>query len=156
MAKFPAFSLPGSDGKTWSLKDLKGQPFVIYFYPKDATPGCTTEACDFRDHQPDFSKAKVPVFGVSPDPLTSHAKFIAKQKLNFVLLADEKHALAEKLGVWGEKSLYGKTFMGIIRSTFLVGADGEIAQEWRKVKVDGHVAEVLEAAKGLGKSAKAK
>jgi peroxiredoxin Q/BCP len=152
MAKFPAFSLPGSDGKTWSLKDLKGRPFVMYFYPKDATPGCTVEACDFRDHQPDFGKAGVPVFGVSPDPLTSHAKFIAKQKLNFVLLADEQHALAEKLGVWGEKSMYGKKFMGIIRSTFLVDADGAIVQEWRKVSVDGHVAEVLEAVKGLGKT----
>lgn len=154
MAKFPAFSLPGSDGKTWALKDLKGKPFVVYFYPKDATPGCTVEACDFRDHQPDFSKAGVTVIGVSPDPLTSHAKFIAKQKLNFVLLADEKHELAEKLGVWGEKSMYGKTFMGIIRSTFLVGADGTIEKEWRKVSVDGHVAEVLEAVKGLGKAAK--
>ncbi|MBA3700526.1 MAG: thioredoxin-dependent thiol peroxidase [Planctomycetes bacterium] len=149
MAKIPAFSLPASDGKTWSLKDLTGKTFVLYFYPKDATPGCTVEACDFRDHQQDFSKAGVPVIGVSPDPLTSHAKFIAKQKLNFILLADERHELAEKLGVWGEKSMYGKTFMGIIRSTFLVAADGTIAQEWRKVKVDGHVAEVLEAAKGL-------
>ena len=154
MAKFPAFSLPGSDGKTWSLKNLTGKPFVIYFYPKDATPGCTVEACDFRDHQPDFTKAKVPVIGVSPDPLTSHAKFIAKQKLNFVLLADEDHALAEKLDVWAEKSMYGKTFMGVVRSTFLVDADGAIIQEWRKVKVDGHVAEVLEAVKALGKAAK--
>jgi thioredoxin-dependent peroxiredoxin len=154
MAKFPAFSLPGSDGKTWGLKDLKGKPFVLYFYPKDATPGCTVEACEFRDHQPDFSKAGVLIIGVSPDPLASHAKFIAKQKLNFVLLADEAHDLAEKLGVWGEKSMYGKTFMGVIRSTFLVGADGAIVQEWRKVKVDGHVAEVLEAVKGMGKAAK--
>jgi len=154
MAKFPAFSLPGSDGKTWTLKDLAGQPFVVYFYPKDATPGCTVEACDFRDRQPDFSKAGVQVVGVSPDPLTSHAKFIAKQKLNFVLLADEQHALADKLGVWGEKSMYGKTFMGVERSTFLVDADGAIVQEWRKVKVDGHVAEVLTAAKGLAKAAK--
>jgi len=96
----------------------------------------------------------VQVIGVSPDPLTSHAKFIAKQKLNFVLLADEQHVLAEKLGAWGEKSLYGKTFMGVIRSTFLVDADGAIVQEWRKVKVDGHVAEVLEVAKGQGKAAK--
>ena len=143
MAKFPAFSLPGSDGRTWTLKSLAGKPFVIYFYPKDATPGCTVEACDFRDQQPDFAKSGIPVIGISPDPLTSHAKFIAKQKLNFVLLADEDHVLAEKLGVWGEKSMYGKTFMGIIRSTFLVGADGVIVKEWRKVKVDGHVAEVL-------------
>lgn len=154
MAKFPAFSLPGSDGKTWSLKDLKGKPFVIYFYPKDSTPGCTVEACDFRDQQADFTKAAVAVFGVSPDPLTSHAKFIAQQKLNFVLLADEDHALAEKLDVWAEKSMYGKTFMGVVRSTFLVDADGAIIQEWRKVKVDGHVAAVLEVAKGLGKAAK--
>ncbi len=149
MAKFPTLSLPGSDGKTWSLKELKGKPFIIYFYPKDATPGCTVEACDFRDAQTDFAKAGVPVIGVSPDPLTSHAKFIAKQKLNFVLLADEQHELADKLEVWAEKSMYGKTFMGVVRSTFLVDADGAIAQEWRKVKVDGHVAEVLEAAKKL-------
>jgi peroxiredoxin Q/BCP len=154
MAKFPAFSLPGSDGRTWNLKDLKGRPFVIYFYPKDATPGCTIEACDFRDRQPDFAKAGIPVFGVSPDPLTSHAKFIAKQKLNFVLLADERHELADKLGVWAEKSLYGRTFMGIVRSTFVVGADGAIVQEWRKVKVEGHVDEVLATTKGLGKAAK--
>ena len=155
MAKLPAFSLPGSDGKTWSLKDLKGKSFVIYFYPKDATPGCTVEACDFRDHQADFTKANVPVFGVSPDPLTSHAKFIAKQNLNFVLLADESHELAEKIGVWKEKSMYGKSFMGIERSTFLVGADGTIVQEWRKVKVAGHVDDVLNAAKNLSKNAKA-
>ncbi len=149
MAKFPAFSLPGSDGKTWSLKDLAGRPWVAYFYPKDATPGCTVQACDFRDRQSDFLKAGVPVIGISPDPLSSHARFIAKQKLNFVLLADEGHVLAEKLGVWGEKSMYGKTFMGIIRSSFLVGADGVIVQEWRKVKVDGHVAEIFAAAQKL-------
>ena len=154
MAKFPAFSLPGSDGKTWSLKELKGKPFIMYFYPKDATPGCTVQACDFRDQQPDFAKAGVPVIGVSPDPITSHAKFITKQKLNFVLLADEQHELADKVGVWAEKSMYGKTFMGVVRSTFLVDADGAIVQEWRKVKVEGHVAEVLVAAKGLRKTAK--
>ena len=145
MAKFPAFSLPGSDGQTHSLKGLKGRTFVIYFYPKDDTPGCTTEACDFRDQLATLAKLGVPVYGVSPDSLASHAKFIAKHDLNFVLLADEEHALADKLKVWGEKSMYGRTFMGIERSTFLVGADGTILKEWRKVKVAGHVLEVLDA-----------
>ncbi|MBA3938242.1 MAG: thioredoxin-dependent thiol peroxidase [Planctomycetes bacterium] len=145
MAKFPAFSLSGSDGQTHSLKSLKGKTFVIYFYPKDDTPGCTTQACDFRDQLATLAKLGVPVYGVSPDSLASHAKFIAKHELTFVLLADEDHALADKLKVWGEKSMYGRTFMGIERSTFLVGSDGTILKEWRKVKVAGHVLEVLDA-----------
>ncbi len=145
MAKFPAFSLPGSDGQTHTLKGLKGKTFVIYFYPKDDTPGCTIEACDFRDQLTTLAKLGVPVYGVSPDSLASHAKFIAKHDLNFVLLADEEHALADKLKVWGEKSMYGRTFFGIERSTFLVGGDGSILKEWRKVKVAGHVLEVLDA-----------
>lgn len=149
MAKFPTFKLPGSDGKTWTLKELTGTPFIIYFYPKDATPGCTVEACGFRDAHVDLTKAGVPVFGVSPDDIASHAKFIAKQKLPFVLLADSEHTLAERLGIWVEKSMYGRTFMGIERSTYLVGDDGAIVKEWRKVKVDGHVAEVVEAVKAL-------
>lgn len=149
MATLPAFSLPGSDGKTWSRKDLSGKPVVLYFYPKDATPGCTTEACDFRDQHAGLLKLGITVLGVSPDNLTKHATFIAKQKLPFVLLADEEHVLADKLGVWGEKSLYGRTFMGIVRSTFLIGADGVILKEWRKVKVAGHATEVLTAAKEL-------
>lgn len=149
MAKVPAFSLPGSDGKTWTNKELAGKPYVLYFYPKDNTPGCTTEACDFRDAAKDIAKAGLTVLGVSPDSVKSHQGFIAKQNLNFVLLADEEHTLAEKLGVWAEKVNYGKTYMGIVRSTFLVAPDGTIAQEWRKVKVEGHVAEVLAAAKAL-------
>lgn len=149
MAKMPAFSLPGSDGATHSAKSLAGTPYILYFYPRDMTPGCTTESCDFRDHHAEIRKLGVAVFGVSTDSLDSHAKFIAKEKLNFVLLADEDHALAEKLAVWKEKNMYGKTSMGIERSTFLVAADGTIAQEWRKVKVDGHVAEVVAAAKAL-------
>ncbi len=149
MAKFPAFSLPGSDGATWSLKALAGTPFVLYFYPKDMTPGCTTESCNFRDLQPDFTKLGVKVFGISPDSLDSHAKFIAKENLNFVLLADTEKELALKLNVWVEKTNYGKTYMGIERSTFLVGADGALVREWRKVKVDGHVDEVAAAVKEL-------
>jgi thioredoxin-dependent peroxiredoxin len=149
MARFPSFSLPGSDGKQWQLKDIKGSPCVIYFYPKDQTPGCTTEACDFRDNLAAFNKLDVPVLGVSPDSIASHKKFIEKEKLNFVLLSDEDHALADKVGAWGEKVLYGKTSMGIIRSTFLVDADGQIAKSWVKVKVQDHVAEVLAAVEEL-------
>jgi peroxiredoxin Q/BCP len=145
MAKIPAFSLPGSDGKTWSAKDLKGTPYVLYFYPKDSTPGCTTEACGFRDNLARLALRGVTLLGVSPDSLKSHATFIAKQDLNFPLLADTEHVLAEKLGVWVEKSMYGRTYMGIERSTFLVGVDGTILQSWRNVKVPGHVDEVLAA-----------
>ncbi len=145
MAKIPAFSLPGSDGKTWSAKELKGTPFVLYFYPKDSTPGCTTEACGFRDNLARLALRGVTLLGVSPDSLKSHATFIAKQDLNFPLLADTDHQFAEKLGVWIEKSMYGRKYMGIDRSTFLVGANGAILQEWRSVKVAGHVDEVLAA-----------
>jgi len=149
MPKMPAFSLPGSDGATHSSKSLAGTPYVLYFYPRDMTPGCTTESCDFRDRHADLRKLGVKIFGVSADTLDSHAKFIAKEKLNFVLLADTEHTLAEKLGVWKEKNMYGKVSMGIERSTFLVDAAGAIVREWRKVKVDGHVAEVIAAAKEL-------
>jgi peroxiredoxin Q/BCP len=147
MAKLPAFSLPGSDGAVHSPATLRGAPAILYFYPKDATPGCTQEACDFRNHQPDFSALNLRVFGISPDPLASHARFIAKLRLRFVLLADEQHTLAEALGVWAEKKLYGRTYMGIVRSTFLIGADSTILAEWRAVKVVGHAAAVLAAAK---------
>lgn len=149
MPAFPAFSLPGSDGSTHSVKSLAGSPYILYFYPRDMTPGCTTESCDFRDRHSDLKKLGVRVFGVSTDSLDSHAKFIAKEKLNFVLLADEAHVLADKLGVWKEKNMYGKKSFGIERSTFLVDAAGQITQEWRKVKVDGHVAEVIAAATSL-------
>lgn len=145
MAKIPAFSLAGSDGKTWSAKDLKGTPFVLYFYPKDSTPGCTTEACGFRDNLARLALRGVSLLGVSPDSLKSHATFIAKQDLNFPLLADVDHVFAEKMGVWVEKSMYGRTYMGIDRSTFLIGADGTILESWRSVKVPGHVDAVVAA-----------
>jgi thioredoxin-dependent peroxiredoxin len=148
--KFPRFSLPGSDGKTHTLAEFLGKPFVVYFYPKDNTPGCTTESCDFRDQHARLRALGVTVIGVSPDSVASHQKFIAKQKLPFLLLADEEHRLAVKLGVWGEKKLYGRTFMGIVRTTFLVGADGTVIEEWRGVKVARHVDAVLAAAKMAG------
>lgn len=152
MPAMPAFSLPGSDGATHTAKSLAGTPYILYFYPRDMTPGCTTESCDFRDHHAGLTKLGVQVFGVSTDSLASHAKFIAKEKLNFVLLADEQHALAEALGVWKEKNLYGNISWGLERSTFLVDAKGQIANEWRKVKVAGHVAEVVAAATALAKA----
>ncbi len=156
MAKFPAFSLAGSDGKTYKSKDLKGSPYIIYFYPKDMTPGCTTEACDFRDSMSKLKRAGIPVFGVSADPMARHEKFIAKYDLNFVLLSDEDKKLIEKAGLWVEKNMYGKKIMGILRSTFLVDADGAIVQEWKKVKVKGHVDEVLEAVAAHKKAQKSK
>ena len=143
--KAPAFSLKDQDGKTVKLSDFKGQNVVLYFYPKDNTPGCTTEACDFRDNQAALKKAGAVVLGVSMDSEASHKKFIQKQSLNFPLLVDADHAVAEAYGAWGEKSMYGKTFMGLIRSTFLIGPDGKLKKVWPKVKVAGHVDEVLEA-----------
>lgn len=148
MATIPAFSLPGSDGKTWSAQDFRGRTWILYFYPKDSTPGCTVEACDFRDAGKELAKAGLTVVGVSPDSVKSHQGFIAKQRLDFLLLSDPEHALAEALQVWTLKKNYGKEYMGIERSTFLVGPDGAILKEWRKVKVDGHVAAVLAAARG--------
>lgn len=147
--KAPAFSLKNQDGNTVKLSDYAGRPVVLYFYPKDDTPGCTTEACDFRDQHKALEKAGAVVIGVSPDNEARHAKFTAKHKLPFTLLADVEHAVAEKYGAWGEKTLYGKKFMGIIRSTFLIGADGKVAKVWPKVKVAGHVDEVLAAVKEL-------
>jgi peroxiredoxin Q/BCP len=149
--KFPSFSLAGSDGQTHTLKQYRGAPLVVYFYPKDNTTGCTAQACAFRDAYAGFKRAGVPVLGVSPDPLASHLKFVAKHDLPFPLLVDEGHRLASELGVWAEKTLYGRKFMGIVRSTFLVDATGTIAREWRKVKVNGHVDEVVAAVKEVKK-----
>jgi len=143
--KAPAFKLPGSNGKTVALSEFAGKTVVLYFYPKDDTSGCTKEACAFRDEQAKFTKQKAVVLGVSPDGLKSHDKFIAKYGLPFVLLADEDHAVAEKYGVWVEKSMYGRKYMGIERSTFVIGPDGKVKAAFRKVKVDGHVDEVLAA-----------
>lgn len=137
---FPSFSLQNQNGETVTLEDLKGQPSVLYFYPKDDTPGCTTEACEFRDALPDFGDIRV--FGVSPDSVKSHQKFVEKFGLTFPLLADTDHGLAEALGVWVEKSMYGKTYMGIDRTTFVLDSDGVVLKVFRKVKPKGHAAEV--------------
>ncbi|HUM12910.1 MAG TPA: thioredoxin-dependent thiol peroxidase [Myxococcaceae bacterium] len=143
--KAPAFSLEDQSGKTVKLSDFKGKSVVLYFYPKDDTPGCTREACAFRDEHSALLKAGAVVLGVSPDSGASHAKFAGKYKLPFPLLADTDHAISEKYGAWGEKSMYGRKFMGITRSTFLVDGSGKVARVWPRVKVDGHVDEVLEA-----------
>ncbi len=129
--------------KEFSLSDFKGQKVVLYFYPKDNTSGCTQEACDFRDN---FNRltSKAVVIGVSPDSIKSHLKFKENHSLNFMLLSDPEHKLSEAFGAWGEKSMYGRKYFGIIRSTFILDENGEIQKEWRKVKVKGHVDEVLE------------
>ncbi len=141
----PAFTLPDQSGEPVKLSDFKGKAVVLYFYPKDDTPGCTREACSFRDEHSALVKAGAVVLGVSPDSTASHQKFAGKFKLPFPLLADTDHTVSEKYGAWGEKSLYGRKFMGITRSTFLIGKDGKVARVWPKVKVDGHVDEVRKA-----------
>lgn len=144
-AKAPAIKLETDSGTKFSLSDLKGKNVVLYFYPKSDTPGCTTEACEFRDAFPKFGKLDAEIVGISPDPVAAQAKFKAKHKLPFTLLADVDHAAAEAYGVWVEKSMYGKKYMGVERSTFLIGKDGKIAKIFRKVKPAGHAAEVAEA-----------
>ncbi|MBS0204682.1 MAG: thioredoxin-dependent thiol peroxidase [Planctomycetes bacterium] len=144
-SKAPAFKLPASSGQTISLKDYLGKHVVLYFYPRDDTPGCTTEACGFRDEIGTFESSDTVVLGVSTDSVGSHQKFAAKFSLPFPLLADEDHTIAEKYGVWVEKNMYGKKSMGIQRATFLIDKTGKIAATWPKVKVDGHVAEVAAA-----------
>ena len=145
----PDFSKPRDGGGTLWLADLKGRPTVIYFYPKDDTPGCTKEACGFRDAWADVTDAGINLVGVSKDPASSHDKFKAKYELPFPLISDEDTELAQAFGVWKEKNMYGKKTMGVERSTFLLDADGVIRKAWRKVKVDGHVDKVLEEAKKL-------
>ena len=147
--KAPDFALKDQDGKTHRLKDYAGRPVVLYFYPKDDTPGCTKEACDFRDAMPEFKSAKAAVLGVSILDVASKARFAKKHTLAFPLLADEDHAVAEKYGVWKKKSLYGRSFMGLVRTTLLIGADGKVARRWDNVKVDGHADAVLEALEEL-------
>jgi peroxiredoxin Q/BCP len=147
--KAPDFTLPtDGDGKV-SLKDLKGKTVIVYFYPKDDTSGCTAEACGFRDALPNFSKTGATVIGVSKDSTASHDKFKKKYKLPFTLASDEDTAVAKKYGVWVEKSMYGRKYMGMDRSTFLIDGKGVIRGLWRKVKVPGHVEEVLKAVKEL-------
>lgn len=148
--KAPDFNLPADGAETARLSDFKGKPLVLFFYPKDDTSGCTREAIEFTQALPAFSKLGVEVVGVSPDPVNKHQKFREKHDLGMVLGSDEEKAALEAYGVWVEKSMYGKKYMGVERSTFLIGKDGNIARAWRKVKVPGHVEEVLEAARQLG------
>jgi peroxiredoxin Q/BCP len=147
--KAPDFSLPRNGGGTVSLSDFAGKPVVLYFYPKDDTSGCTTEAIDFTGLASEFEKIGATVIGVSPDSVKSHDKFAAKHNLSVVLAADEEHKALEAYGVWKEKSMYGKTYMGVERSTFLIDKSGTIAEVWRKVKVPGHAEVVLKAAQAL-------
>ncbi len=147
--KAPAFSLPATGEQTISLKDLKGKSLVLYFYPKDSTPGCTTEGQNFRDLYAEFQQLNTEILGVSRDSIKRHENFKAKQAFPFELLSDEEEVLCKLFDVIKEKKLYGKTYMGIERSTFLIDAKGVLRQEWRKVKVKGHVDEVLEAVRQL-------
>jgi len=148
-AKVPDFTLPTDGGGKVSLKALRGKPVILYFYPKDDTSGCTAEACGFRDALPDFSKAAATVIGVSKDSVASHDKFKKKYQLPFTLASDAESDVCERYEVWKKKSMYGRTYMGIERSTFLIDDKGVLRGIWRKVKVPGHVAEVLKAVKDL-------
>ena len=142
----PAFTLPDQDGNKVSLKDLKGKQVVVFFYPKDDTPGCTKEACGFRDNFAAFEAADVVLLGISPDAADAHQKFISKYDLPFTLLCDENKTVMEKYGAWGEKNMYGKVSMGVIRSTVWVGEDGKVRKHWKRVsKAEQHPAKVLEA-----------
>ena len=143
----PDFALPDENGAVHRLADRRGKWTVVYFYPADDTPGCTTEACQFRDLHDEIGGLDAAIWGISPDGSGSHAAFRAKFGLPFTLLSDEDHAVAERYGAWGEKMNYGRTYMGIIRSSWLVGPDGRVAAAWPKVKADGHPAQVLAALK---------
>ena len=148
-ARAPAFTLPRDGGDTVSLADFKGRKLVLYFYPRADTPGCTREAIAFSGLTKAFAKADTAVLGVSADPVPAQDAFKAKHRLTIPLASDETHKTLEAYGVWGKKSMYGKTFMGIVRTTFLIAVDGKIARVWSNVKVDGHAEEVLAAAEAL-------
>jgi len=141
--KAPAFTLADQDGKKVSLRDFAGQPVVVYFYPADDTPGCTKEACQFNDNLRAFSRTGAAVLGISPDGAEKHAAFRKKYGLRFPLLSDTDHAVMQRYGAWGEKTLYGKKSVGVIRSTFLVGGDGKVRRAWYHVKAEGHAEKVL-------------
>lgn len=145
----PDFELPSSTGETVKLSDYRGQRVLIYFYPKDMTSSCTQEACDFRDRHEEFVGLNTVILGISTDPMSRHDKFIAKYGLPFILLSDEEHQVAEQYGVWQLKKLYGKEYMGIVRSTFLIDEEGKLIKEWSKVRVKGHIEAALEAVKSL-------
>ena len=144
----PDFTLQADDGSTVTLSDLRGRRVVLYFYPRDATPGCTTQACEYRDAHAEFDAAGARVFGISPDPIDAHVKFRQAQELPFTLLSDPDHAIAEAYGVWVEKSMYGKKYMGVERSSFVVGSDGALEQALYKVRPKGNAAAVLKALAG--------
>jgi len=148
-APAPAFSMPASGGRTVGSAALKGKPYLLYFYPKADTPGCTKQACGVQEALPQLGKIGLEVIGVSPDPMKPIEKFAEKYKLTFPLASDEDHAVAAAYGTWVEKSMYGKTYMGMERSSFLVGADGVVKKIWRKVKPEAHAAEVMAAAKAM-------
>lgn len=141
--KAPSISLPSNEEKQVQLSDYLGKNIVLYFYPKDMTPGCTTQACDFRDSYEEFNNVDAVIIGISPDPLSRHGKFVEKYGLPFLLLSDEEHKAADAFGVWKLKKNFGKEYMGIERSTFLINKEGIIVKEWRKVSVKGHIEEVL-------------
>lgn len=143
------FTLHASTGENLSLSDFRGKNVVLYFYPKDMTPTCTQESCDFRDFNGQFAELNTVVLGISPDDFKSHGKFILKHNLPFTLLSDTEKKVAEQFGVWQLKKLYGKEYMGIVRSTFLIDRQGRLVKEWRKVKVKDHVTTVIEAIKAL-------
>ena len=145
--KAPAFALPDQNGATHRLADYEGRPLILYFYPKDDTPGCTAETCAFQESLPTLKTRKAAVLGVSILDERSKAKFAAKYDITFPLLADADHAVAEKYGVWQEKSRYGRKYMGIVRTTYLIGPDGRVQRRWDNVKVDEHAADVLDALK---------
>ncbi|MGA9531213.1 MAG: thioredoxin-dependent thiol peroxidase [Anaerolineales bacterium] len=144
-SKAPSFSLPDQRGQTVSLADYSGKPFVLYFYPKDDTPGCTKEACGFRDNWDAFETAGIDVVGISPDSPASHTKFMNKYDLPFTLLADEDHAICEAYGVWGTKKFRGREYMGVKRTTFVIDGDGKISHVYENVKPSGHSQQLLEA-----------
>ena len=151
--RIPDLTLPADDGDSVRLRDLKGKTTVVYFYPKDDTPGCTREACAFRDRSAELKKLGVQVFGITADDLKSHGKFRDKYSLNFPLLSDVDHRAAEAFGAWQEKNNYGKKYWGIVRSTFLIDSAGVVLKVWPKVNVDGHDAAVIEAVRSLDRSA---
>lgn len=145
----PDFTLADAGGEKVSLSDYRGKVVVLYFYPKDMTPACTTQACDFRDRYEEFAKLDAVVIGISTDPISRHQRFIEKNQLPFTLLSDVDHEAAEKYGVWQKKKMFGREYMGIVRSTFVIGREGELLKEWRNVKVKEHVREVLEYVRSL-------
>lgn len=145
----PQFSLPDQDGKIHDIKDYKGQWVIIYFYPKDLTPGCTTEACNFQEVLPDFNSIDAVIFGISKDSVKQHKKFANKYNLQFSLLSDENSNICEQFGVWQKKSMYGKEYMGIVRSTFIINPEGKIVKVYPKVKVKEHHTEILNDLKEL-------